>query len=577
MSQADPVSKKRSSAEISAGAEAGPKSSAPEKTNATGLPLTDDFMQLGMKMTSMQKKTINKIAVAQGPASQILCVITNDVGYNKKKMVENGHNELFIVKACVVAVLSPGYLNSPYEPSAHVPKNSRSFTDKDGKPMPEFKPQILTQVQKGAVTEGAVSTDVMIFKSFNSHPKPALNTKCRGLPTEEVGCIYPGLSLNFTAYGDNCKISAVGGPADGREEKTGVDLIQQYSVAIIGVKPKGVDKCDRGYGLALYSIQVLNDVDVSMEGIFPVFNAYTPYSPIGTQTDALMQTKKFSKCMPSDLHFIRNFFRQQDKPEAVNESPIVTTECTRIGNDTKVHVSSSNSSLQLVLDDEKSIYHMKTMDVFIPPQAFTTRTRTGGLVWLQQLYSWLLAARVASVRVVHDDYRFNQPDSGSGRGLGCFVVPDFARFCPKGTASTDSVSFTPAQVEALMDKANGGINIKQTLENGSLRYAAWTVHAEGSKKFVVIGDNTGIRYAKPVSGGESEHECNSSPFAQVYPGMSPARGVYMSYLVVMNSSAILSVTVVGLQEVKCSSASDVSASSLIAIPDVVADIDSIFG
>ena len=60
MSQADPVSKKRSSAEISAGAEAGPKSSAPEKTNATGLPLTDDFMQLGMKMTSMQKKTINK-------------------------------------------------------------------------------------------------------------------------------------------------------------------------------------------------------------------------------------------------------------------------------------------------------------------------------------------------------------------------------------------------------------------------------------------------------------------------------------------------------------------------------------
>ena len=39
-----------------------------------------------------------------------------------------------------------GFLNAPYEPAAHVPIKSRSFTDKDGKPLDSCKPVQLAQV-----------------------------------------------------------------------------------------------------------------------------------------------------------------------------------------------------------------------------------------------------------------------------------------------------------------------------------------------------------------------------------------------------------------------------------------------
>tara|TARA_X000000368_G_scaffold256331_1_gene202601 strand:- start:833 stop:1012 length:180 start_codon:yes stop_codon:yes gene_type:complete len=39
-----------------------------------------------------------------------------------------------------------GFLNAPYEPAAHVPVKSRSFTDKDGKPLDSCKPVPLAQV-----------------------------------------------------------------------------------------------------------------------------------------------------------------------------------------------------------------------------------------------------------------------------------------------------------------------------------------------------------------------------------------------------------------------------------------------
>jgi hypothetical protein len=144
----------------------------------------------------------------------------------------------------------------------------------------------------------------MTFRSYESHPKPALNTKCRGAVTDIVGAAHPGLPFNFMAYADACKITS----SDSNEE--GVSLLKRFSVALLGIRVKSKEKCDKGYGMTLSSIEVLGDLDATMCGLYPDFRAYTAFAPIGPQTEALLGSKRFTTVMDSDLHFIRHLFRQ---------------------------------------------------------------------------------------------------------------------------------------------------------------------------------------------------------------------------------------------------------------------------
>lgn len=145
----------------------------------------------------------------------------------------------------------------------------------------------------------------MTFRSYESHPKPALNTKCRGAVTDIVGAAHPGLPFNFMAYADACKITACG---EAGEE--GVALLKRFSVALLDIRVKSKEKCDKGYGMTLSAIEVLGDFDATMCGLYPEFRAYTAFAPIGPQTEALLNAKRFTTVMDSDLHFIRHLFRQ---------------------------------------------------------------------------------------------------------------------------------------------------------------------------------------------------------------------------------------------------------------------------
>jgi hypothetical protein len=149
----------------------------------------------------------------------------------------------------------------------------------------------------------------MTFRSYESHPKPALNTKCRGAVTDTVGAAHPGLPFNFMAYADACKITACGGAA-GEAGEEGVALLKRFSVALLDIRVKSKEKCDKGYGMTLSAIQVLGDLDATMCGLYPEFRAYTAFAPIGPQTEALLNAKRFTTVMDSDLHFIRHLFRQ---------------------------------------------------------------------------------------------------------------------------------------------------------------------------------------------------------------------------------------------------------------------------
>ena len=50
-----------------------------------------------------------------------------------------------------------GFLNAPYEPAAHVSIKSRSFTDKDGKPLDSCKPVQLAQVTPPCLAHAKIS------------------------------------------------------------------------------------------------------------------------------------------------------------------------------------------------------------------------------------------------------------------------------------------------------------------------------------------------------------------------------------------------------------------------------------
>ena len=564
------LKKKRASTETIKAEEPPAKTMKSASDDSLELNVHDDLKALGRKLHAQKTKLISNIGFSSGPSSKLLAVITNDVSLGKKKMEENGHKELFILSAAVLQVLDPGYLNSPYEPAAHTPPKFRIYTNDDGKPKDGHKPVNLARVQKAKMMEDKPPVDILTFQSYNDHPKTALRTKCRGEPTGTAGVIPGGgLPLNFMGYADACRINNLGGG----DQRLGVDAIKQFGVVILNVKIKSNEKCTQGFGLSLTGVEVLPDFDVCMPGLYPEFKLYDHVTQIGEQTDAIMSKKLFSQTFDNDFHFIRNYFRQQEKKDTVSEKPIVRVASEVMGKNTQIHVISNNSTLQLVFDDSSSIYHGKTMDIHIPEHCFSQRTRTAGLYWIQQLYRFYLQARIASVVVVHDEYRFRQSDSA--KGLVCFVVPDYNALVP--SQAKQAVVFAESHVSSLKEKKFGGIDVREKLSDGSLRYSAWEISTDNRTKCIVISDNNGVKFAKKTDTSENDSVRHSSVVCQLYQGMSPARGVFMSYLVVMNDVEVTSVLVCGLKQISTEENADGAAlSALVAVPEEIVDVDSVF-
>ena len=60
--------------------------------------------------------------------------------------------------------------------------------------------------------------------------------------------------------------------------------------------------------------------------------------------------------------------------------------------------------------------------------------------------------------------------------------------------------------------------------------------------------------------------------------MSPARGVYMSYFVTIKNDTVVSVLVAGIKHVEEGGAGDsADLASLVAVPEDMVDVDSVFG
>lgn len=532
------------------------------KSDAIVLGSNNSLVSFVNRLSNREKTALSKIAVQPGPASKLLCVITNDPAQVKQKMVDAGHDKLFIISAVVLKPLERGYMNAPFEPSKDVPLKSRHFTDKDGKPTENNKPVILASLERVELVDQQPSVESLAFCSYEDHPKEGLRTKTRGKPTDgKVGVVPPGLPISMMAYEDSCKISTPYGasPSD----------IRPFSVAVLSVKVKAMRQCEKGYGMSLCGIEVLQDYDVCMSAMYPPVHIYNKKSDVGEQTQQLMKRKTLTKVMDADLAFIRHTVRKPDKPDEVSEKPLVP-----LGACGSVFVGPNNTGLQLMLDEEhNNIYSAKVFDVHVHDGVFSARTKAAGLNWLQQLYTWMIGSKTCSVMALHDEYRMKK--SEGARNMTCFIVPNFnAIFSDIGKST---LQLTPAQSQAFAETVNAKVDLLEKLEDGSCKYSGWVVHedAVAGCKYAVIVDFSTVKNAKRTPDSEASDAPHSSHLCQIYAGMSPERGVYMCYLLKLNSKTVVSALLTGLKAESASADSMEDCSSMIALPENV-NVDDVF-
>ena len=473
-----------------------------------------------------------------------------------------GTNNLFCIKVVVLGFLSSGYQNAPYENSKDVPVKFRHFTDKDGKPLPEFKPMPLVSTEQ-TTGENGEKGQIMKFRSFEPHPKEGLRTKCRGKLTDTIGILVPGTPLNILGYIDTCKISGLG-----------VESIEKFSIAVLGIRMKSKVQCERGWGIAMSSIDVIEHVDASMFGVYAPNLFYNPFSSINEQTEKLINRSGTSKEMEKDMGFVRNFFRQEDKMDIVSEIPLVVFTPKDINGNADFFVDSNNCTIHCTISAKNNIYANKTLDVFVDKSSFSERTKKMGAVWISELYKWLVFAGAANVAVVHDDYRYRQTESVTG--LSCLVLPRLSFFF--ANAGSGNLTLTKAHEESLSEILKQNVNFADLEEDNSSRYSGWIVSEDSQKgiTFAVIVDCKEVKYAKKTPESETKDEKHSSPFVQIYPGMHPDRGIYLAYFVCLNASKVKSAMMVGLKALSKDQASDMAdVSSVMKIPENV-NLENIF-
>jgi hypothetical protein len=94
-------------------------------------------------------------------------------------------------------------------------------------------------------------------------------------------------------------------------------------------------------------------------------------------------------------------------------------------------------------------------------------------------------------------------------------------------------------------------------------------------KYAVIVDFSMVKNAKQTPDSEASDAPHSSHLCQIYAGMSPERGVYMCYLLKLNSKTVVSALLTGLKAESAMAESMEDCSSMIALPDNV-NVDDVF-
>jgi len=468
------------------------------------------------------------LAVTSRPETHVLAMVTNDVEWVSKmnKEKESAFTNLNFV---VLKVLDAGFNSAPYEKGEGANSKQLVYFDKKGKCL-DGKPTKLANVN---VVDNVKHLDL---KTWEQHPSAMMKTKWRGLPTDCVGVISPGLPFSCSIYNEK-KDSVM-------ENDSTENNLKPFSLAIIGLVVKSREQCAAGYGVGVKSIKHLDCVNVAMTGLYHDRFFYTDRRPIGEQTDERMALKTRAKEYSTDLFFVHKLIRYSSASNGVNEKPLVCILPSVAGdkwtNRHCVHMQPNNKLLELEMNDPESTYHGKRFRVCIPENMFTIEET--GLMWVQFYFQWLLDANVCRIMIVHDDYQFNRMSEGTGSAsMHCALIPEEQLLL---SDKCQPLHLSAAVMSSLQERITGR---KNSLD----MYTGWVVRHDlvADKTYAVLFDTTKAYGPeidkksaddKDVSGDAVDAECDpshehTSIVCRIYKGMNPARHIWRAYLLIIDN------------------------------------------
>ena len=512
-----------------------------KKDVATGTVLTicAAARKLLNNVASCVKGPPDALATVSSAETFVLAMITNDVEH-VSKMNKERESSFTALNFVPVKMLEAGYNSAPYEKVEGNAKNL-VYCDKKGK--------LLTgRPTKLASLTSVNSVKYLDMKTWEQHPTTMMKTKWRGLPTECVGVLAPGVPLSCNIFNEN-KDSIM-------QDETTESNLKPFSFAIIGLVIKSREQCEAGYGIGVKSVRHLPNVNFTMTGMYHDMFFYSDKSSIDSQTTERLSVKTRVSEYDHDLSFVSKLVRYVSKnatPEKpmVTEKPVVYTRLQSVDTSPpashahRVHMQPNNQVLELEMVDVTSIYHGQRFRITIPENMFTINET--GLEWIQFYYQWMLDINACSIMFVHDDYQFNRMMEGTATAsMHCAIIPN------------ESVLFDDKNAPLVLSDALAAALDKgvKGRSNSFSMYTGWTLHtnATTNKTYAMIfdktkaycpeeekveGETTGDANDKgaedtlaAIADANSEH---TSIVCRIYKGMNVHRHIWRAYLLVIDS------------------------------------------
>ena len=352
-------------------------------------------------------------------------------------------------------------------------------------------------------------------RSYQKHPTPGLKTKGRGEVTEVVGAVYPGLNLSFSIW-DDAKDRII-------PDKATQDRLVPFSLVCLELDVKCWDQCEKGYGLELRKVVALDDsLRLHAPGLLSTCRTFHDQADMHSQLMALCAQKSISKMMDSDVAFMRYAMSFREDSTVPSAGGLVVLPKETVHGKLTFEVLPTNQHLRVTVHSPGSAYDAEPLLVLVDGNEFTVPNTSAD--WLQSYYQWCSDAGIASLAIVHDEYRRSKArENGSMYGMRAMVVVDhtalFANARTVASAAAPPVVFSAAQAEALQQATGKDV---RSLPAGTL--SAWTV---GSEKMVVVVDHAKELSIVGEAGEEGEVEevekTHLSPVCEIYRGMNKAR------------------------------------------------------
>jgi len=505
-----------------------------------------EMKQLHNIVVAKSKGSAGCLQTENSPSTYILAIVTNDVAH-QSKMNKEKDSAFTIINYVPIKILDGvGYHKAPYEKVEGSNTKQLVYFDKKGK---LIQGTLNSTLATAVMVDGTKSLD---WKTWTPHPTGMMKNKWRGLPTDVVGTISPGVPLSnfiFDEQKENTMHDSM------TEEK-----LKPFTFAIIGIVVRSLEQCDRGYGISIKTIKHVSDINAGMSGLYEKKWFYNDSAEINNQTLDLLAKSGRTKTYNSDLFFVSKLVRGSNN-DKITERPLVYIDLQSKhskNHQHKIHMQANNKTLELEFVCEDSIYNNKRFRVVIPDNAFTLEET--GLSWVQTYYQWCLDCNMASILIIHNDYQVQKmAEGGNYVNVECCIVPNENSMFATDNTKMEISALIQKNLLSPTDERFQSIDINTDNQNefaGSVLYKNSNNYSYG-----MIIDKSRPRIPKSADNkplqDEDQDQSNgwkyhTSAVCRLYSGMDPSRHVWCAYLVVFDNTKMISVLPVGLQANKAS-------------------------